>query len=430
MLEEQLFFDKCAHSNAVKAPIFIDAFAGCGGLSLGLMQAGWKGLFAIEKDALAFETLSFNLIETDQESKYHWPDWLEKQPFCIDSLLDQHLPQLTLLKGKVDLLAGGPPCQGFSSAGRRKASDPRNSLMNSYFKLVDVIEPKVVLVENVHGITVDFKDELDDELLVNYADILLNALGEKYVVHWQMLNASEYGVPQARNRFFLIGVRKDLVKVVGSPFSMLESERNTFLRRKGLMQMISSSSAISDLEVSRNGRVPYSDDSRYEAICYKGPITSYQKLLRVGFEGAPTNTRLAKHRKDIVERFESIIKICHANGRLNVSLGRHMREMFGLKKQALRVLDPDRPSPTITSMPDDLLHYKEPRTLTVRENARLQSFPDWYDFKGKYTSGGERRKKEVPRFTQVANAVPPLLAEAVGGALLTWIAADLRVSEC
>ena len=419
MLEEQLFSDTSPRGGA-KSPFFIDAFAGCGGLSLGLMQAGWKGLFAIEKDAFAFETLSHNLIHTDRELKYQWPNWLDKKPFCIDSLLDEHLPKLLELRGQVDLLAGGPPCQGFSSAGRRDASDPRNSLMNSYFRLVDVIEPKVVLIENVHGITLDFKTGSDDEPLVNYSGILLAALGEKYVVHWKMLNASEYGVPQARSRFFLIGVRKDLTEVVGSPFLKLEDMRSTFLRRKGLMQMISSSSAISDLEVSRNGRIAYFADPRYEAIGYTGPITNYQKLLRLGFEGAPTNTRLAKHRKDIVERFASIIEQCHADGRLNVSVGRRLREMFGLKKQALRVLDPDRPSPTITSMPDDLLHYREPRTLTVRENARLQSFPDWYDFKGKYTSGGERRKREVPRFTQVANAVPPLLAEAVGGAVLTW----------
>src|SRR6201986_2192813 len=85
---------------------------------------------------------------------------------------------------------------------------------------------------------------------------------------------------------------------------------------------------------------------------------------------------------------------------------------------ATRVLDPDRPSPTITSMPDDLLHYGEPRILTVRENARLQSFPDWFAFKGKYTTGGHLRRREVPRFTQVANAVPPLVARAIGEFLM------------
>src|SRR5262249_60037296 len=106
------------------------------------------------------------------------------------------------------------------------------------------------------------------------------------------------------------------------------------------------------------------------------------------------------------------------DGRLNTSIGEDLRAQFKLRKCALRVLDPDRPSPTVTSMPDDLLHYSEPRTLTVRENARLQAFPDWFSFKGKYTTGGHLRRKEVPRFTQVANAVPPLLGEAIGRTML------------
>jgi DNA (cytosine-5)-methyltransferase 1 len=139
--------------------------------------------------------------------------------------------------------------------------------------------------------------------------------------------------------------------------------------------------------------------------------------MRDGFEGAPSDTRLAKHRPEIQERFKKIIALCKAECRSNVQLSREMRKKFGIKKMATRVLDPQKPAPTITSMPDDLLHYDEPRTLTVRENARLQTFPDWFVFKGKYTTGGELRRKEVPRFTQVANAVPPLLAELLGQTL-------------
>src|SRR5258708_18927739 len=127
-----------------------------------------------------------------------------------------------------------------------------------------------------------------------------------------------------------------------------------------------------------------------------------------------TDLRLARHSKEIRDRFEEIIELSHAEGRLNTTISEEVRARYGLRKKALRVLDPDRPSPTITSMPDDLLHYCEPRTLTVRENARLQGFPDWFSFKGKYTTGGHLRRKEVPRFTQVANAVPPLVARALG----------------
>ena len=88
-----------------------------------------------------------------------------------------------------------------------------------------------------------------------------------------------------------------------------------------------------------------------------------------------------------------------------------------LNRRGVTVLDPNSQSPTITSIPDELVHYCEPRILTVREHARIQSFPDWYEFKGKYTSGGKRRKNEVPRYTQVGNAVPPLFAEQIGRAI-------------
>ena len=93
----------------------------------------------------------------------------------------------------------------------------------------------------------------------------------------------------------------------------------------------------------------------------------------------------------------------------------------GLKRRGVTVLNPNAQAPTITSIPDELVHYCEPRILTVREHARIQSFPDWYEFKGKYTSGGIKRKKEVPRYTQVGNAVPPLFAEQIGIALLEVI---------
>ena len=93
------------------------------------------------------------------------------------------------------------------------------------------------------------------------------------------------------------------------------------------------------------------------------------------------------------------------------------REQYGTKKRRICLMDPWEPAPTITTLPDDVLHYSEPRILTVRESARLQSFPDWFQFRGKFTTGGSRRTKECPRYTQVGNAVPPLLARAIGLAI-------------
>ena len=140
--------------------IFIDAFAGCGGLSLGLMRAGWTGLFAIEKDNFAFESLRANFLEKKARHSYSWPKWLEQKAWSVEDLLKQHGSNLEKLRGRVTLLAGGPPCQGFSSAGRRRVADPRNKLVDKYLDLVRTLEPKIVLMENVLGITYDFKARL------------------------------------------------------------------------------------------------------------------------------------------------------------------------------------------------------------------------------------------------------------------------------
>lgn len=401
-----------------KQPLFIDAFAGCGGLSLGLLRAGWKGLFCIEKDPLAFATFKANLLERKVVAGFDWPSWLPIEPACINSLIDGRKKELADLRGRVGLLAGGPPCQGFSSAGRRDPQDPRNELMKAYLKLVSITEPAMVLLENVKGITIDFDKPDVSEANVNYADYLRESLGNSYNVFWMMANAAEFGVPQARKRFILVALHHQTGIDTAGVGDHIDRIRRRFLRSHRLVMPTTALTALSDLEVSRNGTIACADSPGFMAIGYLAPRTHYQRLMRDGHGGLPSDTRLARHDPGIVARFSQIIARCSSEGRLNVSLSREAREEYGLKKQALRVLDPHRPAPTITSMPDDLLHYQEPRTLTVRENARLQSFPDWFEFHGKYTTGGHRRRREVPRFTQVANAVPPLMAQVLGEALL------------
>jgi DNA (cytosine-5)-methyltransferase 1 len=120
--------------------------------------------------------------------------------------------------------------------------------------------------------------------------------------------------------------------------------------------------------------------------------------------------RIARHRDTTVAKFKHIQQVC----RPGLGLTKEQKEEIGMKKQVISVLDPAQPSRTLTTLPDDLLHYSEPRILTVRENARIQSFPDDFKFQGKYTTGGMRRTQECPRYTQVGNAVPPLMAEALG----------------
>ena len=400
-------------------PLFVDAFAGCGGLSLGLMRAGWRGLFAIEKDPFAFDTLSTNFPCGDGPLSYVWPADIGRRAWDIRELLAKRSERLAAFSGKVDLLAGGPPCQGFSQAGRRRPDDPRNKLFEAYLELVGILSPRLVLIENVLGFQSDFKGT-DRPAVRNFAATLQEGLGAHYYTARAVIWARNFGVPQARPRLFLIGALKNTVSAdrIATFFEDLENRTNDFLSARGLPRRPTTRDAISDLEVSRNGTVPSADTTGFEAIAYKSPRTPYQRVMRRDYKGAPPDTRLARHRPAIRERFAALIRSCQEEGRLNVAISPETRTEHNLKKTAIRVLDPLNSAPTITSLPDDLLHYSEPRTLTVRENARLQSFPDWFAFKGNYTTGGHRRRKETPRFTQVANAVPPLLAEQLGAALL------------
>jgi len=136
-------------------PTFIDVFAGAGGLSLGLTMAGWKGLFAVEKSPMAFQTLKHNLIDQKDKYNFEWPDWLPKEAIDIQTLLEKYEEQLKGLKG-VHLLAGGPPCQGFSSAGKRRYDDERNLLFEQYLELVKLVKPLMLLIENVQGFSKSF----------------------------------------------------------------------------------------------------------------------------------------------------------------------------------------------------------------------------------------------------------------------------------
>ena len=144
---------------------------------------------------------------------------------------------------------------------------------------------------------------------------------------------------------------------------------------------------------------------------YASPSTRYQLLMRGNLEGCtPDSHRLANHRPETVARFAEILATC----RRGVQLNQADRERFGLKKHCTVPLDPEQPSKTLTTLPDDIIHYSEARILTVREYARLQSIPDWFQFRGVYTTGGDRRVRECPRYTQAGNAVPPFMGEAIG----------------
>ena len=400
-----------------KKKIYIDLFSGCGGLSLGLRQAGWEGLFAVEKDEMAFKTFSHNLIE-NANSHFDWPEWLPKKATTIQDLISNYSEELSKLNGKVDLIAGGPPCQGFSLAGRRNIKDPRNKLSNEYLKMVKIIEPKYILLENVRGFSSSFKPSEGEKIKRPYSMIVrekLQKLG--YVVYSDFVCSAKFGVPQNRTRFIMVGIRKNILKEdTTNPFELLLNFRQDFLKEKKLpLEPIKVCDAIDDLMISKN-KVAYhsgTEEKGFKKIDYVIPNEQslYLKYIRKGYENKkPNSLRLARHKLQTIEKFKLIQDICIPG----ISLNDNMRLLVGTKKQAITVLNAHEPSKTLTTLPDDLLHYKEPRILTVREMARIQSFPDSFDILGKYTTGGARRTPECPRYTQVGNAVPPLLGEALG----------------
>lgn len=389
--------------------MYIDLFAGCGGLSLGLQKAGLQGLFAVEKNQDAFATLNYNLML--KSNHFTWPKWLPIINWDINELINEHSQELASLRGQISLVVGGPPCQGFSMAGKRTGKDARNRLYNAYIKLVELVQPKMLFFENVHGFTVGFKRKYrgKDTKGEAYSEKLIRELKKLgYKVACDVVMVSDYGVPQKRKRFILFAYKGDNPEMF---FQRLSENRQQFLEGIGLEAPICVADAISDLQRAY-GEVQSSDSPRFMNGLY-GPVSSnYQRVMRknVGVYSIPDSHRFANQRQETTELFQSLMAVSDEAIRITPK----MNLVEGLKKRGVTPLKANSICPTITSIPDDFIHYSEARIMTVRESARIQSFPDDYVFLGKYTTGGERRKSEVPRYTQVANAVPPLFAEQVG----------------
>lgn len=408
---------------------YIDLFAGCGGLSLGLQQAGWQGIFAVERSPMAFETLRHNLICSTASHFPHWPDWLPKEPCSIQKITGKkYIAHLRGLRGKVTLIAGGPPCQGFSPAGRRQKDDHRNKLYQSYMKVVEAVRPAMVLLENVVGITCEFggkkRKRGRGRPQLPYSERIKRRLANLgYLTFDEQVLAADFGVPQNRVRFVAVGIdaTRFADRPMITPFQILDQLREHMLQTKGLPTSghISCADAISDLLYRADGLVDCPDAKRFKSGLYGEPTTKFQVLMRGNLANGTVadSHRFVNHTAPIVERFDLILDEC----RRGKGIPDAFREKHGITKACVVPLDENAPAPTLTTIPDDMIHYSQPRVLTVRESARLQSFPDWFQFKSKYTTGGDRRKVECPRYTQVANAVPPLLAEALGRALLWWI---------
>lgn len=391
-------------------------------------MAGWQGVFAIEKASDAFKTFEANFLSGPPSIRFAWPEWLEKRAHSIEDVLRDHEADIRRLRGSIDVVAGGPPCQGFSFAGRRNQNDPRNRMFEQYVQFVSDVRPKAVVLENVngmqiaHGATKRGKGVRPGPKPKSYYQKLIEALdGIGYVAEGWIVNAADYSVPQYRPRLVVVGLQRSLERQLnGGISSAIEFIRECGVRQRielGFPDILSAQDALSDLETRGRPLLDCLDPCSRKGFlvpAYKGPMTQYQRWanLGVGIDGMDS-TRLARHSEAVIERFEAILREC----RKGVSVSDVDRARLGMLKHRTVPMAPNKPAPTVTTLPDDVLHYSEPRILSVRECARLQSFPDWFRFHGKYTTGGQRRKTECPRFTQVGNAVPPLLARAIGRAV-------------
>ena len=417
-------------------PSFIDLFAGCGGLSLGLLKAGWSGILAIEKDPMAFKTIRHNLVEPEACPRFDWAPWFPKEPCTVADFNSRYSQQVQALRGDVTLVVGGTPCQGFSLAGRRERADERNSLFQDFVRTVAALSPTIVMLENVHAITMPFvwSEGTSGNRYSVAAEIKTSLEGAGYKVFSELVSCQEFGVPQRRSRYFIAGVKYGAIRDgfdSVSPFSFMPELRQSFLTSKGLQTMSTNTiaEAISDLE-ARWGTTESYRSPRFRRGLYGRLAGGYQRFLRTDRNGnqlgegnLPNSHRYANHASSTVDRFRRILEC-----RRGVQLSKEDRQRLGINKKSVTPLAPHQLCPTLTTLPDDYIHYLEPRILTVREYGRIQSFPDWFEFKGQYTTGGKSRKSQCPRYTQAGNAVPPLVSELLGLTLKEYIGRALYAS--
>jgi len=407
----------------VRFPL-VDLFAGCGGLSLGLERAGFTSVYVNELHNDALETYLANRtdFEVDLADPRRHSNDIRKITNKRQSVLDL-ANYLNAQHGELGLVVGGPPCQGFSGIGHRRTfSDlakediPTNHLYEDMAIMVDELQPRAFIFENVRGL-LSARWNASGEKGEIWADIVrtFSSVGERrgkkqYRIGWSLVYAKDYGVPQNRPRVVLVGIREDILfRSVSDVASGLIP--NPIGGAPDLVDLLGDLIDPEWGEVSETIRYPH------------GVQNKVQEDLRRGRDGTVsrkgsflTEMEYSKHSADVTAKFSYMLT---NNGKIP--------KHFQTKKFAQRLM-PARwaesgPSITATSLPDDYVHFSQPRILTVREWARLQTFPDWYKFSGKRTTGGRRRAgdpsvgdwtREVPKYTQIGNAVPVLLAKALG----------------
>jgi DNA (cytosine-5)-methyltransferase 1 len=441
-------------------PSYVDLFAGCGGLSLGLEWAGFRRAGAIEISPDAARSYHHNLICREDTSSYQWSDLVKSTDLQVAVGLivgdiaggfDALVSSCRQSSAVIDLVAAGPPCQGFSVAGRRNPHDPRNALIDHVVEAATSLRPTLVLVENVPAIDIPFTGHEHRESSLG---ILSARLAEQaYVPSVFRLRSSMVGVPQDRIRLFLLGIRRDYFDLLPVPLRLM------WRAEDALADLIKPAShaptvhqALFDigpagyrfhhrsdylgfpyaksLRFARELAVPTMpgtkrlgrDELRNHELRNHKPDTTarfrlYLRLKKLGLSGRLLNRATTEHKDQIASQVREGLARHGVHADEAVTLATELTDVifkYRTKKHSQIVLAPDYPARTITTLPDDLIHYEEPRVLSVRELARLQSFPDSFVFKGRPTTGGLRRRSDSPQYSQVGNAVPPIMAREVG----------------
>lgn len=339
----------------------IDLFSGCGGFSYGFQNAGFHIIAGVDNEQSALNTFKYNHENSEI--------------FNLDLFKDESIEQIAnyaMEKGGVDLIIAGPPCQGFSLTGSRDKNDERNKLFYSVFSLAEKLgelghKPKAIIIENVPGLATLYKGKAKKDIEKQFK---LHG----YVQNSQVLYAPDYGVPQIRKRLFFVGLLKDIGKFE-FPQPILYKEN-----------YIGCEDAISDL-------APLVDDMGKDGSNYiSKPLSEYQKLMRDGSDKVYNHIG-TQHTEHVIN---VISQVPEGGNHKDLPPGVGDSRKFN---EAWTRYHSKKPSKTIDTGHRNHFHYKWNRVPSVRENARLQSFPDRFHVLGTKTQ----------QYRQVGNAVPPLL---------------------
>lgn len=338
----------------------IDLFCGAGGLSCGFERAGYNVLLGIDNDKKALETFEANHKNA--------------KSICGD-ITNIHFGDIKQIIGnkKVDVIIGGPPCQGFSLSGPRNFDDPRNKLYLSYIRLVEEIQPRAFVIENVPGLVGLFNGEIKDNIFKRFTEL-------GYNIDCKIMCAADYGVPQIRRRVVFVGTK------IGE---------RTYEYPSSLGTTVTCEMALSDLAPLTNELGNEIQDY------YSEPLNEYQKLMR--YNSKEVHNHVAATHSEKVKHIISLVP----DGGNYKDLPEEYRNSRNFHVAWTRFKS-NKPAPTIDTGHRHHFHYKFDRVPTVRECARLQSFPDDFVFIGNKTQ----------QFRQVGNAVPPLMAEQIAKSLL------------